>query len=483
MVEQLRELRDRFGYDVYAIVIREDCDLAERLRDAGIKCLYLEYVYRSLKDMVLLPLMIFKMERLLRRERFDVVQTHLLPSMVVGRIAAWLADAPVRLAMVASPFHLEAVISRYIDRATVWMETGVIASCEKTVELYKQIGVAPEKISLIYYGADERRFNTEEIPTSNIRAEFGWPSDTPVVSLVAYFYPKLPKTGWIPELCFDRATKGHEHFVEAARIVLREVPNTKFLMVGPGWGETGETYRQEIIEQVKSLGLENEIIFTGYRSDVNGILRDVSVAVQAPIAENLGGTIEALIMQRPLVATRVGGIPDSVRDGETGILVEPANAEDLARGILAMLRNREEAERMARNGRRLMLDRFSLSRTVNDLHQLYQRQLTRKKRRGYSLTVSSGRQVLALPVYLYLGFRVIFVEYIVRLYAPIYLSLIPSYLRKYLALFRRRLYIYKRFLRRRHIRRWKVVRPAHYLRGFAGSVIRIAKLKIKRVRS
>ncbi len=473
MVEQLRELRDRFGYDVYALVIREDCNFAQRLMNAGIKCLPLPYVYRSVKDMALLPQMIFKMEKLLRRERFDVVQTHLFPSMLIGRIASWLADTPVRLAMVASPFHLQAVISRYIDRATVWMETGVIASCQKTVELYQEIGVASKKISLIYYGADERRFNTEEILPANIRAEFGWPSDTPVIALVAYFYPKLPRSGWIPEIVFNRATKGHEEFVEAARIVLQEFPNARFMMVGPGWEADGEKNRQEIIERVKSLGLDQEIIFTGYRSDVNGILRDVNVAVQAPILENLGGTIEALMMERPLVATRVGGIPDSVRDGETGILVEPANSEDLARGILAMLRNPREAERMARNGRSLMLERFSLSRTVTDLHELYQRELSRKRRRGYNLAVSLFRQILAFPVYAYLGFRVLVIEYGLRIYAPIYLSVYRTRLRIYLLLLRSYLVILF----------WKAVRPAYYFRSFVASVLKTIKLKLGRVRS
>jgi glycosyltransferase involved in cell wall biosynthesis len=484
MVEQLRELRDRFGYDVYAMVIREDCNFAERLRAAGIKCLYLEYIYKSLKEMVLLPLIILKMQRILRRERFDVVQTHLFPSMLVGRIASWLADTPVRLAMVASPFHLEAVISRYVDRATVWMETGVIASCEKTIDLYQQIGVTREKISLIYYGADERRFNAKEIQPSNIRAEFGWPSDTPVVSLVAYFYPKLPKSGWIPAIAFDRAAKGHEEFVEAARIVLRQMPNARFLMVGSGWEETGEQNRQAIIERVKSLGLEKEIIFTGYRSDVNGILRDVNVAVQAPIIENLGGTIEALMMQRPLVATRVGGIPDSVRDGETGILVEPANPEDLARGILQMLNSPEQAAEMARNGRRLMLERFSLRRTVDDLHELYQTQLESRTRHGYSLAVSAGRQTIALAVYAYLGFRVVLVEYIVRIYAPIYLSVFRHRIRIYLKVLLSRglqcLYAVRRGL---HFLFSKVVRAGYYARVSLASLLQTARLKIKRAKN
>jgi glycosyltransferase involved in cell wall biosynthesis len=399
MIEQLRELRDRFGYDVYAIVITEDCDFARRLRAAGIKCIPFDFCYRTLKDMALLPLTIYRTARLFRRERFDVVQTHLFGAMIVGRVAGWLADVPVRLAMIASPFHLEAHTSRYVDQATVWMETGVIASCEKTVKLYKEIGTAPKKISLIYYGPDERKFDPKEIPAVDLRAELGWSEDTPIISLVAYFYPELPKSRWIPKIAFDRAIKGHEDFIEAAQIVLREFPEAKFLFVGGGFGEEGEKYRQKIIALVNSLGLEEKIIFTGHRTDVNGILLSVNVAVQAPILENLGGTVEALLMQRPLVATRVGGIPDSVRDGETGILVSPADAEDLARGILLMLRRPQEAERMAQNGRRLMLERFTLSRTASDLHELYQKQLGKKRRRGYSLLVSSYRQLMALPVY------------------------------------------------------------------------------------
>jgi len=420
MVEQLRELRERFGHDVYACVIREDCDFADRLRAAGVKCLPLEFDYRNLKQMALMPLTIVRLARLLRRERFDVVQTHLIGAMVAGRIAAWLADVPVRLAMIGSPWHLEARISRYIDRATAWMESGVIASCEQTVTLYEEIGVTPKKIFLIYYGPDERQFDPESTPPAGLRQEFGWPSDTPLVALVAYFYPTSVKSGWVPERLFDRAIKGHEDFIEAARLILREFPNARFLLVGRGFGEYGERYRQQMISLVNSLGLQDEIVFTGHRSDVNRVLRDVNVTVQAPLIENLGGTIEALLMQRPLVATRVGGIPDSVRDGETGILVAPADPNDLARGILQMLSNPQEAERLAGNGRKLMLERFTLTRTVADLNQLYQRLRAKKTRRSYNLLVSFYRQLFAVPVYAYLGFRVIFVEYIVRLYAPIY---------------------------------------------------------------
>jgi glycosyltransferase involved in cell wall biosynthesis len=460
MVEQLRELRERYGHDVYACVIRENCDFADRLRAAGVKCLPLEFGYQSLKQMALMPLTIIRLARLLRRERFDVVQTHLIGAMVAGRIAGWLADVPVRLAMIGSPWHLEARISRYIDRDTAWMETGLIASCEKTARLYEGMGVPSSKIFLIYYGPDERKFNPEEAEPAGLREEFGWSPETPLVALVAYFYGVNPKSGWVPEPLFDRAIKGHEEFIGAARTVLHEFPNAKFLLVGRGFGEYGEAYRQKIIALVNSLELENEIIFTGHRADVNRVLCDVNVTVQAPLIENLGGTIEALLMQRPLVATRVGGIPDSVRDGQTGILVAPRDADDLARGILQVLRDPREAERLARNGRQLMLERFTLTRTVSDLNQLYQDLLASRKRRSYNLLVSSYRQLLAVPVYAYLGFRVIVIDYILRLYAPIYLRV-----------------LYGKCLAARSILYWKCRAAGCYLRNSAYSALRIARGK------
>ena len=463
MVEQLRELRERYGHDVYACVIREDCDFAARLRAAGIKCVTLEFGYQNLKQMALMPLTVIRLARLFRRERFDVVQSHLIAAMVAARIGGWLADVPVRLAMIASPWHLEARISRYIDRNTAWMESGLIASCAKTARLYEQMGVAPGKIFLIYYGPDERKFEPEGVPPAGLREAFGWPSDTPLVAMVAYFYPENPKSGWVPGAFSNRAIKGHEEFVKAAGAVLREFPNAKFLCVGRGFGKDGEKLRQKIIALVDSLGLEKQIIFMGHRTDVNRILRDVDVAVQVPLIENLGGTIEALLMQRPMVATRVGGIPDSVRDGETGILVAPGDVEDLARGISQMLRNPKEAARLARNGRRLMLERFTLTRTVSDLNQLYQDLFAKRKRRSYDLLVSSYRQLLVLPVYAYLGFRVILIDYMLRIYAPVYLRV-----------------LYWRCIAAKSTIYWKFRAAAGQLRNSALSVLRLARRKNKR---
>lgn len=156
----------------------------------------------------------------------------------------------------------------------------------------------------------------------------------------------------------------------------------------------------EIQELVRSLGLEQSVIFMGYRQDANRILREAEVAVQASLTDNPAGTVEALLMECPTVATRVGGMVDSVRDGETGILVNSADADDMARGILEMLRDQERARALGRAGRQLMLERFTLSRAVKDLGELYQRLFSQaeKKRQPYNSLVSLWRLIVLVPV-------------------------------------------------------------------------------------
>jgi glycosyltransferase involved in cell wall biosynthesis len=106
---------------------------------------------------------------------------------------------------------------------------------------------------------------------------------------------------------------------------------------------------------------------------VASLLAASDVAVQCSLTENLGGTIEALLMERPVVATRVGGMPESVRDGETGLLVPPSDPVALAAAIIQLLENRETATAFGRAGRRLMLERFTSARTADDVAAVYRK--------------------------------------------------------------------------------------------------------------
>ena len=192
--EQLRDLRDRHGFDVAAILSGDQGTLVERCRAAGIPVYAADFNFTSNADLLELPRKVLALVRILQRERFDIVQTHLFHSMVIGRIAAWFADVPVRFSMIAGPFHLEAYTPRWIDRYTCWIDTITIASCELTRTLYQRMGVPGRRIAVIYYGPDESRFDPAVTTPADLRAKFGWAEDTPLIGMVAYFYPVLPKS-------------------------------------------------------------------------------------------------------------------------------------------------------------------------------------------------------------------------------------------------------------------------------------------------
>jgi glycosyltransferase involved in cell wall biosynthesis len=422
VAEQLRELRDRYGCDVSAVVGGEHGSLIDLLRAEGIPYHVEDFLFTTPGGMLRAARAVYRLARLFRRERVDVVQSHLFFSMVIARLAAWVADVPVRLAMYAAPFQLEARTSLWIDRATCWMESALIPSCERSVELCRGMGVSDGRLALIYYGPDERRFDPRDIEPAGIRASFGWPPDTPLVVKVAYFYPRMTKSRWIPRVLHGRGIKGHGDLVKAAPLVLAEYSGAKFLLIGSGWGEAGEQYKREVEELVRELGLEGSVVFPGYRADANRILREADVAVQASLHDNPAGTIEALLMECPTVVTRAGGLVDTVRDGETGLQANPSDPPDLARRIVEMLRDPERARALGRAGRRLMLERFTLSRTAEDLYNLYSRLRGVQRRRFYSPLRTLSRAFVVAPLVAYMALRLVFVELGLYVYLPVLLS-------------------------------------------------------------
>lgn len=405
MLEQLRDLRRRKGYDVCAIISAGEGSLAGRLEDEGIRVILFDFEFPSVRNWKTLGTRVIDLARIFRRERFDVVQTHLFASMVLGRLASWLADVPVRFAMIAGPYHLEAETPRWIDASTCWMESGLIASCEYTRALYRQLGVPSRHIFLIYYGPDASKFDRRKaIP--KLRQELALSERAKLIGMVAYFYPKLSASRWTPQILHDRANKRQEDLIRAAPKILSEFPDAKILLIGSAWGEAGSAEVARAKLSIAEMGLENSVLLTGYRSDVNDILASLDVAVQASLSENLGGTIESLLMECPTVATRTGGMVDSIRDGETGVLVGAMDPDDLANGVLRILRDQPEGRRMAAEGRNLMLQQFTLEVTVDNLDDLYRRSLARHQR-GYRMPVSALRAVAAAPIFAYLAARLL----------------------------------------------------------------------------
>lgn len=391
--EQVRDLRAR-GHHVSAIISGAHGTLAARLEADGIRYEVADLDIFAGGSVVAAARRVLELVRLLRRLRPDVVQYHVFASIILGRFAAWVADVPVRFSMIPGPYYLEAPGLGQVDVLTAPLDTRVIASCEFTRTLYERQGVPRSHIELIYYGQDPRRLDPSAADGADVRRALGIEPGRRVVGDVAYFYAPTPDGPFTPAHLVDRGIKGHEVLLEAAVIVLAEAPETIFLLVGGGWGPEGEAYQQRLEARASALGVAHAVRFTGPRSDIPDTLAAFDISVQCSLNENLGGSIESLLMARPLVASAVGGLVDAVIHERTGLLVPPGDAAALATAILRLLRDQPLAERLAAEGRRHALARLTLETTIDELDTLYAREMAARGRRsGYQLWRSLWRAV------------------------------------------------------------------------------------------
>jgi glycosyltransferase involved in cell wall biosynthesis len=162
-------------------------------------------------------------------------------------------------------------------------------------------------------------------------------------------------------------------FLEAARLVHNSMPDSTFALVGDG------EERSLLEGQVDRLGLRNAVRFHGWRRDLAGVYGDLDVVVNSSRNEGTPvALIEALAAGRPVVATRVGGTPDLLRDGAYGRLVPPADPRALAEAILSVLADPAQARERAQAGRAHVLAQYDVGRLVEDVDHLYRELLTSK---------------------------------------------------------------------------------------------------------
>ncbi|HEV7484369.1 MAG TPA: glycosyltransferase [Thermoanaerobaculia bacterium] len=368
----------RRGHDVFAIIDSGSGTLGARLTALGIRHYKVPMHFAETLDHARLPFYLFrlpiaalKVARILRREKADIAQSHIFVANLVTRVARVFTGAR-NISSAAGPRHLEAPLTRFVERLTWRLDAAIVAGCAYTAALYRDAGAPAGRVECIYYGPPAERFDPSTVDAAVFRRDLGIAPEVPLVGLVAHFYPPM-RGPQAPPITRGVDLKGHDHFLAAARIVAKRFPEARFVLVGNGSNALGEEYRQSLIDACRADGFDSRVFFPGHRDDIAEVLASFDVAVQCPLSETLGGTIEALLMERPTVGTRAGGIPESVRHEETGLLVPPADPNALAAAIERLLANPEEARRFGTAGRKLMLERFTLTRTGADLAALYER--------------------------------------------------------------------------------------------------------------
>ena len=221
-------------------------------------------------------------------------------------------------------------------------------------------GIAADKVTVLYNALAPDEFVPRR-GTAVVRAEFGADADTFVVGTIAHLSEK----------------KGYRELFAAIPAVLARFPTTQFWVVGQG------DLRSELEKQADEQGFSRQVRFLGFRRDAADIMNAIDVFALPSHREPCALVyIEAALRARPIVACRAGGAPESVADGETGLLVPPRDATALAEAILTLADHRNWARRMGQAGRERALDVFSWQRFIGTLEGVYDRLLDERSLRA-----------------------------------------------------------------------------------------------------
>lgn len=232
----------------------------------------------------------------------------------------------------------------------------VVGPSDAVTRALGEAGMTPPRLLTVYNGIDLARFDRAGARAAEIRREFGLADDQPAVCLVGQLLPY----------------KGHRTMIEAAPRVLSSFPTTRFFIVG---ALENPPYEAELRSRIAAAGLDAHFTFTGWREDVQDVTSAMDVSVVATVTPEPAALtlMESMALGKPLVASRTGGTPELVIDGETGLLFTPGDAEELAERVGMLLSDPARARALGVAGRRRMEERFSEARHLREMSSLYDR--------------------------------------------------------------------------------------------------------------
>ncbi len=349
----------RFEPRVCALQIRENNPIAVDIQRLGIPVDLVPVPH--LRDLSALP----RLVRYLRHQQIDLLHTQLEFSDTLGSIAAKLAGIPT-----ATTLHTFDVPTKgtrlYWRLALRWWVfrhfcDRIIAVSEGTRQHHLHMGqLSPHKTVTLYNGIDLARFSPPHTEArQSTRAEFGIPPDAPVLITVAVL----------------RQPKGIQYLIQALPDILKAMPHAYYLLVGDG------EHRDTLQTLAQTHGVADRVIFAGARRDIPSLLAAADLFVLPTLTEALPTVLaEAMAAQKPIVASEVGGVPEMVKHGHNGLLVQPAEPEQLADACLQILQNPGQAQIMAAAGRQIVEEKFDITKQVRHLGDIYQQILTERGR-------------------------------------------------------------------------------------------------------
>lgn len=347
------------GYDTVLVAGREGAgegNLHTLAAEKDVKPLILPQLGREIRphrDCAALVTLV----RLLRQLRPDIVHTHTAKAGALGRVAAKLAGVPI----IVHTFHghvLDGYFSRGttrfflgIERCLAAITTKVLTVSDGQCRDIRRLRIGrPETVGVMPLGLELDGFLRSDLRRGEIRRKLGVTREVPLVGIIARLAP----------------IKDHTTFLEAASELHKSRPDVRFLIVGDG------ELRSRLEQHAHALGLDTCTHFLGWQRDLEPIYADLDLAVLSSLNEGTPvSLIEAMAAGLPVVATKVGGIPDLVVDGKTGLLVPPKDPMAMSRAIETLLGDADRRRQIGRLGREVVYPMYSDAALIDRMHRLY----------------------------------------------------------------------------------------------------------------
>ncbi|MBI5749467.1 MAG: glycosyltransferase family 4 protein [Nitrospinae bacterium] len=346
----------------------------KKAEDSGVKIITVDELVRRISPLNDLKAFI-KLFFIIKKGKYHIVHTHTSKAGIIGRWAAWLCrfgkltKTPV---IIHTPHghifygyygRFLTWIFKIIERITGLITDRIITLTDREKQEHIDFKIAPpEKFVTIHSGVEVKKFfDISPADIKKVRGELNIPDDYLVVGTV----------GRLVEV------KGHKYFIQAAKNILNVIArdfspeatpslNIKFIIVGDG------PLISDLKRNANLLGIADSVIFTGWRNDVPAIISVFDIFVLPSLNEGMGKVlVEAMLLKRPIIASRVGGIPDLIRDGENGILVNSASPNELAKAIIELLKSEEKRKRMGESGK-LIVESYSDKAMIDKIGRLYE---------------------------------------------------------------------------------------------------------------
>ncbi len=354
-IDTLVHYADPEKYEMSVCVRSEEHNIASPVYGEQTRCRLIEGTSKA----GMLPSAI-KLARLLREWKIDVLHAHHYDQALIGWLATKLSprtklvigrhysDSIYRLpnALKSKCFlAAEQIVNRHASR--------IIVPSQMIFDiLTKRQKIDPRKIDVVHYGfVPEKYDEVDPAAVAGVRGEFGMDG-----RFVAANFGRLHEE------------KGHRYLIAAAAILREKIPNLLVLCVGEG------PERANIEQQIRELGLEENVKLVGWRTDAMTIMAAADVIVQSTLQEAFSQVmVEAMWMSKPLVITDVSGAPDIIRDGENGLLVPKANAEALAGAVERLADDDTLRSRLAENGRAFVSDQLVIKKKIKDYERAFEK--------------------------------------------------------------------------------------------------------------